>query len=645
MRIGPPARRKLVERPGDTEVVAGASGRAVLAGVAASPSLTLSGGSVTIGIRADARAYGGGASVTTSAAGMPEQRAQFNAFGGVPGSSPSGASVNTSPALGVPYDVAHAARGASVTTSAADAGLGPLGLGIRVAGSRGASVSESAAGMPAGGASLTVLAAGVPGEGLTNCNFRVATLPSGTVARLSGAAPSGTGASISTTAASEPTGTSDIMLGAGSLGTGASVSTSAAGPSDGIRHSAPTSTITRPMHSMHLGGTRAVRPFSSAMGLAGDLATDGTGPIGAAASAGALREGHHRTSVVGTVHSLAAGLSTGGSSTGTLVPQFPSSGALAESAQEGVLGGVSISPSVAIVAAGDGVEASLLGRQQLARTPPCPPRGPQLVLARRSTAAAVGAPEALNHTIVSTHSGVRAAAPVTAAAATRRAANLPVPHTPAELTNGGSAQGVRASSRISTGSGTWAGIVDSEQSSPLAVQPTPPRMRNNPSPVVASEVCLQEVEPAREVCFPEVLGVVPTHRSRATGLEPGDAEAHGSIAAGLERPKDTLPFPGSEDREHEALRILRQVESEVRTLKRWYTEAIEAMRSPPFPAWGGQTLQDTDGDQHSYPAQHRPGVAGPPFSWGLVPQVRHVAAPNSLGASIVVGQETPLGAR
>jgi len=42
------------------------------------------------------------------------------------------------------------------------------------------------------------------------------------------------------------------------------------------------------------------------------------------------------------------------------------------------------------------------------------------------------------------------------------------------------------------------------------------------------------------------------------------------------------------EREHEALRILRQVESEVRTLKRWYTEAIEAMRSPPFPTWNAQ---------------------------------------------------------
>lgn len=640
MRIGPPARRKPVERPGDTEVVAGASGKAVLAGVAASPPLTLSGGSVTIGIRADARAYGGGASVTTSAAGMPEQRAQFNAFGGVLGSSPSGASVNTSAALGVPYDVAHAARGASVTTSAADAGLGHLGLGIRVAGSRGPSVSESAAGMPAGGASLTVIAAGVPGDGLTNCNFRVATLPSGAVARLSGAVPSGTGASISTTAASGHTGTSDIMLGAGSLGTGASVSTSAAGPSDDIRHSAPTPTITRPMHSMHLGGgTHAVGPFSSAIGLAGGLATGGTAHVGAAASAGALREGHHRTSVAGTVHLLAAGLSTGGSSTGTLVPQVPSSGALAESAQEGALGGASISPSVAIEAAGDGVEPSLPGRQQLTRTPPCPPRGPQLVPVRRSTAAAVGTPEALNHTIVSTHSGVRAAARVTAAADTRRAANLPVPHTLEELTSGGSAQGVRASRRISTGNGTRAGIVDSEQSSPLAVHPTPPRLRNNPATVLASEVCLQEVEPAREMSFPEVLG------SRATGLEPGDAEAHGSIAAGLERPKDTLPFPGSEDRGHEALRILRQVESEVRTLKRWYTDAIEAMRSPPFPAWGGQTLQDTDGDQHSSPAQRRPGVAGPPLSGGLVPQVRHTAAPDFLGASIVAAQATSLGAR
>jgi hypothetical protein len=50
-------------------------------------------------------------------------------------------------------------------------------------------------------------------------------------------------------------------------------------------------------------------------------------------------------------------------------------------------------------------------------------------------------------------------------------------------------------------------------------------------------------------------------------------------------------FEHAEEREHEALRILRQVESEVRTLKRWYTEAIEAMRSPnPFPP-GAERLQ------------------------------------------------------
>lgn len=50
-------------------------------------------------------------------------------------------------------------------------------------------------------------------------------------------------------------------------------------------------------------------------------------------------------------------------------------------------------------------------------------------------------------------------------------------------------------------------------------------------------------------------------------------------------PMQSVPG-GGEEREHEALRILRQVELEVRTLKRWYTEAIEAMRSPAFPAWG-----------------------------------------------------------
>merc|ERR1712232_1163762 len=35
----------------------------------------------------------------------------------------------------------------------------------------------------------------------------------------------------------------------------------------------------------------------------------------------------------------------------------------------------------------------------------------------------------------------------------------------------------------------------------------------------------------------------------------------------------------AESRNMEALRILRQVETEVRTLKRWYTEAIDTMRA------------------------------------------------------------------
>jgi len=52
----------------------------------------------------------------------------------------------------------------------------------------------------------------------------------------------------------------------------------------------------------------------------------------------------------------------------------------------------------------------------------------------------------------------------------------------------------------------------------------------------------------------------------------------------------------TEAREHEALRILRQVESEVRTLKRWYTEAIEAMRSPPYPAMAVHGIQHRDLD-------------------------------------------------
>ena len=47
------------------------------------------------------------------------------------------------------------------------------------------------------------------------------------------------------------------------------------------------------------------------------------------------------------------------------------------------------------------------------------------------------------------------------------------------------------------------------------------------------------------------------------------------------RSPDCVGTPHGE-REHEALKILRQVELEVRTLKQWYTEAIEAMRTPPM---------------------------------------------------------------
>jgi len=59
----------------------------------------------------------------------------------------------------------------------------------------------------------------------------------------------------------------------------------------------------------------------------------------------------------------------------------------------------------------------------------------------------------------------------------------------------------------------------------------------------------------------------------------------GTIGMVPSSPVGTRVFEHPEEREHEALKILRQVESEVRTLKRWYTEAIEAMRSPnPYPA-------------------------------------------------------------
>lgn len=60
----------------------------------------------------------------------------------------------------------------------------------------------------------------------------------------------------------------------------------------------------------------------------------------------------------------------------------------------------------------------------------------------------------------------------------------------------------------------------------------------------------------------------------AHGPDGGGVAIHGSIA--------NAPEHVGDDREHEALRILRQVESEVRTLKKWYTEAISAMRSQPM---------------------------------------------------------------
>lgn len=95
--------------------------------------------------------------------------------------------------------------------------------------------------------------------------------------------------------------------------------------------------------------------------------------------------------------------------------------------------------------------------------------------------------------------------------------------------------------------------------------------------------------------------------------------------------------PGEGEREHEALRILRQVESEVRTLKRWYTEAIEAMRSPPFPAWGAQPPQPGS------PA-YGMGPGGPPGSDSAAGAAAAAAAaavaaqlPGIAGTSIVAG--------
>jgi serine/threonine protein kinase len=78
-----------------------------------------------------------------------------------------------------------------------------------------------------------------------------------------------------------------------------------------------------------------------------------------------------------------------------------------------------------------------------------------------------------------------------------------------------------------------------------------------------------------------------TYSSPTKGLQAGQSPGSFPNNAGSTR-ENTRVFEHAEEREHEALRILRQVESEVRTLKRWYTEAIEAMRSPnPFPPGDG----------------------------------------------------------
>lgn len=78
-----------------------------------------------------------------------------------------------------------------------------------------------------------------------------------------------------------------------------------------------------------------------------------------------------------------------------------------------------------------------------------------------------------------------------------------------------------------------------------------------------------------------------------TTMGGGDAGCSGASAA------DVQSIVG--EHEHEALRILRQVEAEVRTLKKWYTEAIEAMRAPPFPAWSHHHHQSVNspGSGHS----------------------------------------------
>jgi len=103
------------------------------------------------------------------------------------------------------------------------------------------------------------------------------------------------------------------------------------------------------------------------------------------------------------------------------------------------------------------------------------------------------------------------------------------------------------------------------------------------------------------------IGAGGTHTA-AGPPEAAPASPVATVAAGppqgrptLEQPAGWLPREatapgkgcaeacGSELREldaAEAMELLRQVESEVRTLKSWYAEAIEAMRSPLFPACG-----------------------------------------------------------
>jgi len=69
--------------------------------------------------------------------------------------------------------------------------------------------------------------------------------------------------------------------------------------------------------------------------------------------------------------------------------------------------------------------------------------------------------------------------------------------------------------------------------------------------------------------------------SRARAPEDVSFTAAGILTQDGRRSPDCVGTPHGE-REHEALKILRQVELEVRTLKQWYTEAIEAMRTPPM---------------------------------------------------------------